>query len=148
MTCRFCNQKFSLSQAFSRHRKKGCKAKSAYKLELESNIKKLEENTHEEIFKVDNKVSYACDYCDRSFLQSNNLSRHEKTCKSKMDPICNMERQLGIILEVNDELTCRFCKFSYTTQSAYSKHKNKFCLARIKYEDVLKEKIENLFESL
>jgi hypothetical protein len=73
-----------------------------------------------------------------------NLTRHLKKgrCNSKNDNIAIYERELNIDPNVcEDNLTCRFCKQTYTKQSALSRHKSRGCHARSKYELKLQKEV-------
>lgn len=82
-----------------------------------------------------------CRYCNNKFNHISNVYSHELICKDRTDIISIMEKKLNIIPDQKNN-TCRFCNFVYTTQSAYSRHKNKGCKEKLQYKIKLEKMLE------
>ena len=157
--CEICDKHFTHNWKLQRHYQRKTKCKKVM-ITINSNIehkvelldKNLKETQKElELTKIDistlndkiveNKGKYKCVHCSKYFTQSNNLSRHLRSCKSKIDNISIYEKQLNIASNECDNLTCRFCLQKYTKQSSLSKHKTKGCKSKIEYEADLRERV-------
>lgn len=120
--------------------------------ELDNEIKETKIGLHDTIQTIDdlnkkideqyaNKDKVHCLFCNKSFNSSNNLHKHIKLCKSKIDNIAIYERELGIEPPETNKLTCRFCSTTYTKQTNLTRHMNRGCKEKYKYELELQKRV-------
>ena len=94
--------------------------------------------------KVADDLKFSCEYCKSKFSFEGSLKRHENICKEKIDNIAIYEKQLGVKKSVHNNLTCRFCLQKLATQPAYSRHMNKGCKEKYKYEMKLQKEVTEM----
>ena len=83
--------------------------------------------------------TFNCEFCFQSFHKNSNKTRHLKTCKSKEDPIRQLEIELEITPVIPECKTeCRFCNKVLSRIDTLNKHN---CKERGDYhQNLLKQK--------
>lgn len=152
--CTRCLKEFKYNCHLQKHLNKKTKCQEVDKEQLVSIIHQLKE-TNEKIENIQQTLNETnkpkeynklqCKYCDRIFARVDNLTKHIKKgrCKYIHDKINIYERELGILSNNNEKLTCRFCKTTYKHKSTYSHHMAIGCKARDEYEQELEDKVLN-----
>ena len=84
-------------------------------------------------------TTFSCEFCFQSFHKNSNKTRHLKTCKSKEDPIRQLEIELEIDVVVpENKLECRFCNKVLSRIDTLNRHN---CKDREQYhQNLLKQK--------
>ena len=78
----------------------------------------------------------SCEFCFKTFFNTQSLTRHYNCCKAQDDPIRQIEIEAGIKPVLPECLTeCRFCNKVLSSTTILNKHR---CTAREKYHNDLK----------
>jgi len=135
--CERCNKDFRDQYNLTSHQSKKNKCKFF-------EVKKVIQPEPEKINNV--KKCYSCQFCFKTFFNTQSLTRHYNCCKSQDDPIRQLEIEAGIKPVLPECLTeCRFCNKVLSSKTKLNQHQAQACTAREQYyQELLKKQEEKI----